>query len=139
MRITKSLTIPDREITEKFIHASGPGGQNVNKVATAVQLRFDLQGSEALSEDVKRRLARLAPNQITKDGELVIESSEYRSQAKNRAAAEEKLVRLIKQALRPPKRRQPTRPSRASRERRLERKRLHSQKKNRRQETFPRE
>jgi ribosome-associated protein len=139
MKITKSLTIPDREINEKFIHASGPGGQNVNKVATAVQLRFDLRGSEVLSEDAKRRLEQLAPNQITSDGELVIESSRYRSQAKNRDAAREKLARLIRQALRPPKKRKPTRPSRVSRERRLERKRLHSQKKARRQDIFPRD
>jgi ribosome-associated protein len=139
MRITKSLTIPDRDLTEKFIHASGPGGQNVNKVATAVQLRFDLQGSEALSESVKRRLRQLAPNQVTSDGELVIESSQYRSQAKNRDAARDKLIGLIREALRPPKKRKRTRPSRASRERRLQKKHRHAQKKARRQESFPQE
>ncbi|MDY6874165.1 MAG: alternative ribosome rescue aminoacyl-tRNA hydrolase ArfB [Chloroflexota bacterium] len=139
MRITKSLTIPDRDLTEKFIHASGPGGQNVNKVATAVQLRFDLQGSESLTEDVKNRLEQLATKQITENGELVIESSQYRSQVKNRQVARKKLAGLIRQALLPPKKRKRTRPSRASRERRLKNKRRHSQKKTRRQETFPRE
>ncbi|MCB2209787.1 aminoacyl-tRNA hydrolase [bacterium] len=139
MRITKSITIPDREITEKFIHASGPGGQNVNKVATAVQLRFDLRGSESLTKSVKDRLEQLANNQITTDGDLVIESSQYRSQAKNRVAARKKLAGLIRQALRPPKRRKRTRPSRASRERRLQNKRRNSRKKARRQETFPRD
>lgn len=137
MKITHSLTIPDRDITEKFIHASGPGGQNVNKVASAVQLRFDLQGTEALPDAVKQRLLSLAQNQITTEGDLLIESSEFRSQAKNREAARQKLARLIRQALRPPKQRKPTRPSRASRERRLRRKQQHSQKKARRQESFP--
>lgn len=123
MKISPSLTLPDSELTFEFVRASGPGGQNVNKVATAVQLRFDVRASPSLTEEVKARLIRLAGRRMTADGVLVIEAKRYRAQEQNRADAELRLAALIQKALVPPKERRPTRPSAAAKAKRLEEKR----------------
>lgn len=118
LHVTPTIIIPDRELDERFVRASGPGGQNVNKVSTAVELRFDVAAS-ALAEDVKGRLYALAGKRMTADGVLLIDSREHRTQAQNRAAARARLVALLQQAARRPKSRKKTRPSRAATERRL--------------------
>jgi ribosome-associated protein len=125
IRITDFITIDDREIDERFVRASGPGGQNVNKVSTAVELRFDVRAS-SLPTEVKDRLLALAASRVTSDGVLLIDSREHRTQARNREAARERLVELIAQAARKPRRRKPTKPGRAAREKRLESKKLRS-------------
>jgi ribosome-associated protein len=117
--INDDLALDEREITETFIRASGPGGQNVNKVASAVQLRFDATGSPSLPEAVKARLVRLAGNRLTQDGVIVITAQRFRSQERNRADAVDRLVALIRRAAEPPKPRRKTRPSAAQREKRL--------------------
>ncbi len=120
IEITPSLAIEERELEERFFVAGGPGGQNVNKVATAVQLRFDVAGSSSLPEPVKTRLAKLAGRRLTSDGVLVITAVRHRTQERNRADAQKRLVELIAEAARPPPApRRPTRPTRASKERRL--------------------
>ncbi|MFA5872518.1 MAG: alternative ribosome rescue aminoacyl-tRNA hydrolase ArfB [Anaerolineales bacterium] len=120
LQITPTLSIPDDEMTCTFVRASGPGGQNVNKVATAVQLRFDVRNSPSLTEEVKARLVKLAGNKMTQDGVLVIEAKRYRAQEQNRSDAEQRLTTLIQKALFKPKRRRPTRPTMASQMRRVD-------------------
>jgi ribosome-associated protein len=125
IRVTDTLSIDERELDERFVRASGPGGQHVNKVATAVELRFDITSS-SLPGDVKERLRALAPNRITDDGVLILDSRQHRTQARNRDAARERLVNLLRLAARPPRRRRPTRPTRAARDQRLESKKRRS-------------
>ncbi len=119
LRITDQITLDDWEITEQFTRASGPGGQNVNKVSSAVELRFEAARSPNLSEAVKRRLRRLAGRRWTKDGAVVLQVSEERSQARNREIARDRLVELVRRATVAPKKRRPTKPTRGSVERRL--------------------
>lgn len=123
MRVTRNITIDESELTERFIHASGPGGQNVNKVATAVELRFDVRRSRAFSDSVRARLVALAGKKISAAGVLVITARRFRSQARNREDARARLATLIAAAAVAPKSRRATRPSRAARERRLDEKR----------------
>jgi ribosome-associated protein len=122
IRVTDTIAIDEREIDERFVRASGPGGQNVNKVSTAVELRFDVRGS-SLPYDMKQRLIALAGSRMTADGVLLIDSREHRTQGQNREAARARLVALLEQAARRPKARRPTKPKRASKEKRLETKR----------------
>src|SRR5512134_1455400 len=124
IRITETIRLEEDELRERFVRSSGPGGQNVNKVATAVQLRFDARNSPALTEEVRERLLRIAGKRVTRDGVLVIEAGRFRTQEQNRRDARERLVRWVRKAAEPPRHRRITRPSVKSKERRLEEKRL---------------
>ena len=124
LRITDTIAIQDWELTENCVRASGPGGQNVNKVATAVELRFEAATSPSLTGPVKARLRRLAGRRWTNEGALILQCDETRSQARNRDIARDRLAELIKKALTPPKRRIPTRPTLGSKKRRLKSKKV---------------
>src|SRR3984957_1654131 len=120
IRVTSHISINEREIEESFVRASGPGGQNVNKLATAVQLRFDVRSSPSLPAEVRERLERLAGARLTRDGVLVITAQSHRTQGRNRQDALDRLIDLIRQAAVRPIRRRATKPTKASRERRIE-------------------
>jgi len=120
IQVTNSIAIDEAELQESFIRASGPGGQNVHKVSSAVQLRFDVRHSPSLPEDVRARLERIAGKRLTSDGVLVITAQRFRTQERNREDAVNRLVELVRQATERPKPRRPTRPTLASKQRRLE-------------------
>jgi ribosome-associated protein len=132
LEVTPDVVIPDTDLSFAFVRASGPGGQNVNKVSSAVQLRFDMRGSTALSDAVKSRLRALAGRRVTDDGAILIIARNQRSQDQNRREALERLADLIQRALVVPKTRRATKPTRASRERRLDTKSRQQQTKRRR-------
>src|SRR5271170_646131 len=118
--VTAKIAIDEHEVDEQFVRASGPGGQNVNKLSTAVQLRFDVRHSPSLQPDVRARLERLAGSRLTNDGVVVITAQSHRTQARNRQDALDRLVDLIRRAAIVPRTRRPTKPTKASRERRIE-------------------
>jgi ribosome-associated protein len=126
IRITDRISIDESELSEAFIRASGPGGQNVNKLSTAVQLRFDVRHSPSLPNDVSVRLQRLAGRRLTRDGVIVITAQQHRTQERNRQDARDRLIELIQQAAVRPTPRRPTKPTKSSRERRLTGKKIHS-------------
>jgi len=127
MDVTPTLSIPDGELVESFVRASGPGGQNVNKVASAVELRFDVAHSSALPEPLRARLLARRDRRLTADGVLVIQANRFRDQARNREDARERLAEIVRAALVVPKKRIATKPSRASQERRIAEKKRRSQ------------
>jgi ribosome-associated protein len=120
IRVTPDISIDESEIDESFVRASGPGGQNVNKLATAVQLRFDVRSSPSLPPEVRARLERLAGARLTRDGVLVIIAQRHRTQGRNRQDALDRLIDLIRRAAIEPRLRRPTKPTKASRQRRVE-------------------
>jgi len=126
LHVTPDIALRENELTWRFIRASGPGGQNVNKVSSAVQLRFDVHGSASLPDAVRARLLRLARNRINSEGVLVIEARRFRTQERNREDARARLAALIGRAAPAPKPRLATRPTAASKRRRVERKRRHA-------------
>ncbi|HRW05247.1 MAG TPA: alternative ribosome rescue aminoacyl-tRNA hydrolase ArfB [Caldilineaceae bacterium] len=127
LEVTPTILIDESELHEEFVRSSGPGGQNVNKVASAVQLRFDIGASSALPEGVKRRLRQLAGNRVTNEDVLIIEANQERSQLQNRESARAQLVELIQQAAVKPKKRRKTQPTFAAKQRRLKQKRQRSE------------
>jgi ribosome-associated protein len=126
IEITENISIDESDLRVEFVQASGPGGQNVNKVASQVQLRFDIN-SPSLQENVRSRLKIIAKNRITEEGDLLINAKRYRSQERNRQDAINRLVKLIRKAAIPPKKRKPTHPTQVSKEKRLETKRRRSE------------
>ena len=132
IRVTPSISIDESELQFDFVRSSGPGGQNVNKVNTAVQLRFDAGRTSAFGEDVFERLRKAAGSRMTRDGVVVITAQRYRTQERNRQDAIDRLVRLITRAAYPPRPRKKTRPTKASQERRLEEKKRRGKKKRQR-------
>jgi ribosome-associated protein len=126
LKITPTIAIDESAFDERFVQSSGPGGQNVNKVATAVQLRFDVASSAVLSEPVKQRLRTLAGRRMTADGVLVIDARRFRTQERNRADARERLIQMIRRATLPARKRIPTRPTLAAKRRRLDEKKIRS-------------
>jgi ribosome-associated protein len=132
IQVTDRISIDESELDESFIRASGPGGQNVNKLSSAVQLRFDVRRSPSLPNDVAIRLMRLAGNRLTKDGVLVITAQRHRTQERNRDDARERLLELIREAAVPPIPRRPTKPTRAAREKRVQSKKHRANIKNQR-------
>jgi len=126
IQVTPSIVIPESEISERFVRASGPGGQNVNKVSTAVELRFDPSQSTSIPADVRDRLRALAGSRMTADGVVVIDARRHRTQAQNREDARERLADLVRQALVKPRRRRKTKPGKAAVERRIETKKRRS-------------
>ena len=127
IRVTPDIFIGERELKLDFIRSSGPGGQNVNKVATAVQLRFDVFTSPSLPEDVRRRLVRIAGKKVSKEGVLLIDARRFRTQERNRQDAVDRLIQWVRRAAEKPKKRIKTKPTLSSRERRLEGKRQRSE------------
>jgi ribosome-associated protein len=130
IRVTDSISLDESELDERFIRASGPGGQNVNKVSSAVQLRFDVRQSRSLENDVALRLMALAGSRLTNDGVIVITAQQHRTQERNRADARERLCELIRQAAVRPVKRRATKPTKASKEKRIEGKKIRSGVKN---------
>jgi ribosome-associated protein len=126
LRITPSIAIDEKELHETFVRSSGPGGQNVNKVSTAVQLRFDVAHSPSLPEDVRQRLLRLGGKRVTEEGVLIIDAKRFRTQERNRQDARDRLADLVRAATRRPKTRRATRPTAASRQRRIDEKKQRS-------------
>jgi ribosome-associated protein len=120
IHITDTIAIDEREIEESFVRAAGPGGQNVNKLATAVQLRFDVRRSSSLPDDVRARTERLAGRRLTREGVIVITAQRHRTQERNRQDALDRLIDLIRRAAQPPTPRRPTRPTAGAKRRRLE-------------------
>jgi ribosome-associated protein len=125
--VAPGLTIDESELDERFVRASGPGGQNVNKVATAVELRFDAERSPKISDEVRARLRAIAGSRMTADGVVLIDARRHRTQAQNREDARLRLAELLRQALVKPKRRRKTKPTKSSVQRRMDSKRRHSQ------------
>lgn len=137
IRVTRSIALDESELQFRFVRSSGPGGQNVNKVATAVQLRFDLRGSPSLPEDVRARVLRMARNRINENGVLILDARRYRSQERNRQDALDRLIRLLQRAAQPPRVRRKTRPTAASKAKRRAQKRRRSEVKRTRRPVEP--